>query len=63
MKKITCLFLLVAALGACTPKRRDIRAESPKQLALASGWPDSDRHCRKRLLSGKGETHTSFESR
>ena len=60
MKKITCLFLLVAALGSV---RRDIRAESPKQLALASGWPDSDRHCRKRLLSGKGETHTSFESR
>lgn len=111
MKKITYLFLLTAALGACTPKPSnkvetiqpaefvsifpkgnaiegtnfngtaylqrlmtdsgtfdvvvscDIRTESPQQLAFASRWPDSDRHCRERLLSGKREAHTNFESR
>ena len=112
MKKVTYLFLLAAALGACTPKpsnkveiiqpaafvsifpkgnaiegtnfngygisptvddrqrnircrsfRCDIRTESPQQLAFTSRWPDSDRHCRERLLSGKREAHTNFESR
>ena len=41
----------------------DIRDESPKQLAFASGRTDSDCHRRKRLLSGKGEAYTSVESR
>ena len=102
MKKITYLFLLAAALGACTPKPSN-KVETiqpaafvsifPKGNAIegtnfngtaylqrlmtdsgtfdvvisdvifASRWPDSDRHCRERLLSGKREAHTNFESR
>lgn len=112
MKKVTYLFLLAAALGACTPKPSNkVEIIQPaafvsifpkgnaiegtnfngtaylQRLMTDSGtfdvvvsdvifepkarnswhspsrWPDSDRHCRERLLSGKREAHTNFESR
>lgn len=111
MKKVTYLFLLAAALGACTPKPSN-KVETIQPAAFVSIFPkgnaiegtnfngtaylqrlmtdsgtfdvvvsdvifepkaatvgiriqvaDSDRHCRERLLSGKREAHTNFESR
>ena len=97
MKKITYLFLLAAALGACTPKPSN-KVETIQPAAFVSIFPkgnaiegtnfngtaylqrlmtdsgtfdvvisdvifEPDRHCRERLLSGKREAHTNFESR
>ena len=38
MKKITCLFLLVAALGACTPKPEN-KVETIQPAAPSSIFP------------------------